>query len=554
MIVGDPGATAVTSPTRSRPARRRRTLGAAVLESVAVLGTSLRLLVRHWPVLFALYFAGAAAREFVVLGAVQVSKVNGILGLLVVVLGPIATLTALVLMLRALRPSLPWLSAATSDPPGPSVVGAPAGDGGHQTGRRRRLVDHLGSALVPFLAVYASWGYLQQDFSDYFYRIFVDAYLSDAAIFTNPDQVAVDAERRVPLDITSAIVAVVAVAVVLRWLLGRWQERPGMGWLGIPGAYVEIVWISVVAGTIAQVQDPLWQWLLERRVVVWLLDGWHALVDQLGPLSGPVRAATTVLVGAAGSVQVAVVVPLAWLTVGAVVYGHRLTPPPPGAGDPVERATRRWRALPRPVRAVGTSLGADLRERFGPMVHGLRLMARAGLAPMLLFCLAFLLAQTAREWLWEAERLIIGGQDLESVWMPLSGQLSLLNEAVGTVLLACLLGAAVDRVLRIQPPTPPDATTTGSESSAEDQPAGNQPAGGQPLGGQPAGGQPAGVSRPVVGRSGGAGSACGSAPPPGWPGGGAGSMPPSGTTAARGRPERIGWSATGRRSARPDSR
>ncbi|MEQ4303087.1 hypothetical protein ABNF97_17115 [Plantactinospora sp. B6F1] len=474
MIGGSDGTAAVTR-TVTRAPRRRRTLSAALPEALAVLGNSLRLLVRHWPVLFALYFAGAAARELVVLGAVQVSRINGVLGLLVAVLGPIATLTALVLMLRILRPSLPWLSAVPTEPAAPvrtqraAPVGSqPAEDGTVRPPHRRSLLDHLGSALVPFLAVYASWGYLQEDLTDYLYRVFVDTYLADAAIFTDPGRVAENADRRIPLGLTGTIMAVVAVAVVLRWLLGRWQERSRMGWLGIPGAYVEIIWISVVAATIAQAQDPLLQWLRERRVVVWLLDSWHALVDQLGPLSEPVRAAGAFLVGAAGSVQVAIVVPLAWLTVGAVVYGHQLTPPPPTETDLAERAARRWRALPRPLRAIGTNLGADLRERFTPMVHGVRLMVRAGLAPMLLFCLAFLLAQTAREWLWEAERLIIGGQDLQSVWIPLSGQLGLLNDAVGTVLLACLLGAAVDRVLRLQPPPARAAEPSTAESLAEE--------------------------------------------------------------------------------------
>ncbi|AVT30712.1 hypothetical protein C6361_15895 [Plantactinospora sp. BC1] len=507
-MIGVSDVTAVAPRTGTWAPRRRRTLGAALLEALAVLGTSLRLLLRHWPVLFALYFAGAAAREFVVLGAVQVSKINGVLGLLVVVLGPIATLTALVLMLRALRPSLPWLAAATTEPeasgatePTDPATAEPAGDGGHRPPRRRTLLDHLGSALVPFLAVYASWGYLQEDFTDYFYQLFVDIYLSDAAIFIDPGQVAENAERRMPLDITGTIVAVVAVAVVLRWLLGRWQERSRMGWLGIPGAYVEVIWISVVAATVAQAQDPLLQWLQERRVVGWLLDSWHGLVDRLGPLSGPVRATSEFLLNAAGSVQVAVVVPLAWLAVGAVVYGHRLTPPPPSEADLVERAARRWRALPRPVRVVGANLGADLRERFAPMVHSLRLMVRAGLAPMLFFCLAFLLAQSAREWLWEAERLIIGGQDLESVWMPLSGRLTMLNDAVGTVLLACLLGAAVDRVLRIQPP-PTSATEESATEESVTEPSAAGPSAAEAFGteafaaGTSATGSPAGSGQP----------------------------------------------------------
>lgn len=442
-----------------------------------VLGVALRLLLRHWPVLFALFFAGAAGREFAVLGAVQASKLHGVVGLLVVVLAPIATLTALVLMLRTLRPSLPWLAKATEPRPADEATDAP---------RRKTLIDHLGSALVPFLAVYASWGYLQQDMSTYMYRVFVDTYLADAAIFFDPEQVGANAERRLPLSLTATMVAVVVVAVVLRWLLTKWQERRRMGWLGIVAAYMEIVWITVVVATFNQVMGPALEWLQDRKVVAWVLDVWEKVVSYLGPLAAPVRTLVEWVFGALGSAQVAIVVPLAWLAVGAVVYGYKVAPPAPSASDLLERASRRWRALPRPVRVVGANLSADLRERVTPIVHSLRLMARAGLAPMLFFCLAFLLAQTAREWMWELERLIIGPQDLHTVWMPLSGVLSIVNNGVGTVVLACLLGAAVDRVLRIQPATPPaegnadqQAATEGSSDQrtagdSADQPTGNR--------------------------------------------------------------------------------
>jgi hypothetical protein len=84
---------------------------------------------------------------------------------------------------------------------------------------------------------------------------------------------------------------------------------------------------------------------------------------------------------------------------------------------------------------------------------------------MLFFCISFLVAQTARDWLWEVERLLIGPRDLEEVWWPLSGPLSVLNDAVGVVLLAALLAAAVDRVLRLQPAPSADSA---SESTPED--------------------------------------------------------------------------------------
>jgi hypothetical protein len=36
------------------------------------------------------------------------------------------------------------------------------------------------------------------------------------------------------------------------------------------------------------------------------------------------------------------------------------------------------------------------------------------------------------------------------VWMPVSGPLSVINDAIRTTLLTCLLGAAVEQVLRAQ--------------------------------------------------------------------------------------------------------
>jgi hypothetical protein len=67
--------------------------------------------------------------------------------------------------------------------------------------------------------------------------------------------------------------------------------------------------------------------------------------------------------------------------------------------------------------------------------------------------------------MWEAERFLIGPRDLQDVWIPISGPLALLNDAVGVVLLTCLLGAAVDRVLRLQPPPPPAEPSEPEESA-----------------------------------------------------------------------------------------
>jgi hypothetical protein len=419
----------------------------AVRDTGAVLAMAARLLWRHWPVLFALFLAGFGGRELVMIAAVHVSDVHGVLGFLVLVLAPITTLTALVLMLRTVRPSLPWLAAA----------GRAATDLG--TGRPRALLDHLGSVLVPFLAVYASYGYLKRDTSEYLYRVWQAETLSNAEIFTAPGKV--DVAHRLPFVVGAVLFAVVAVAVTLRWLLARWEGARRRPWLGLLGAYVEVIWITLIAGLITQLHGSATDWLAERRVVRWLTDLWNSTVDSLGPLARPVHGTGSWLWGLLADIDVVIVVPLAWLAVGAVVYGHKLAAPLPDH-DFSSAAAQRWSIVPGAVRKVAADLSTDVRSRFAPLIDGVRLLVRTGAAPMLLFCVAFVVAQTASAWLWELERLVIGPQDLNVVWRPLSGPLSVLNDAVGTVLLACLLGAAVDRVLRVPglaSPAGPDAPT-----------------------------------------------------------------------------------------------
>lgn len=407
----------------------------ALSDAVAVLATAGRLIVRHWPVLVALCLAGFAARELAMRAAVRTSEVDGVLGFLVLVFAPLATLTALVLMLRVIRSSLPWLRLATAASNEQTVI---AGS------RPYRLLNYLGSALVPFLAVYASYGYLKEDVGEYGYRVFAAAAFGDAEIFSGKQ---IDVLSRLPFTFGATLAVAVLLAVALRWLLTRFAGRPRLGWLGVLGAYVEVLWITIVAWTLAEFQGTATKWAEGRRVVQWVKDTWSTVMDAIGPLAAPVRAATGWLGGVLGSVDAVLVVPLAWLAVGAVVYGHRVAPPPPES-ELVRQASRRWSVIPGPVRRVTGAVTADVRERFGPLVDGLRLVLRAGLAPMLLFCLAFLVAQTAGEWLWELERMLIGPRDINTVWRAVDGPLSLFNDLVSTVLLVCLLGAAIDRVLR----------------------------------------------------------------------------------------------------------
>lgn len=384
----------------------------AFRDATAVLRTALRLLARHWPALFALSFAGLAARAFLTVAAVRVGRFESLAGLLVFVLVPITTLTALILMLRVLRYSLPWLR----------TVPDPA--------RQRRSIDVIGSVLVPFLAVYASYGYLQADQNSYFYALW----------FSDPTR-----KLRSPSHLL--VIAVVAAAFGLRAFLGWWSVSRRRPWFGVVRAYLEVIWIGIGASLVEAFQEQGWSWLSARRVV----HGGAQAVRDLGGVSDPVHR----LLGWAGTLlgsgDTVIVVPIAWLAVGAVIYGRKIA----DESDPRDAAlarkvARQWIRLPRFVRRILAYFRDGASERFGPLVQGVRVLFRAGLGSMLLFCLLFLVTQTASVWLFELERALIGPRDLFHFWMPLSQPLSVLNDGLSTVLLACLLGAAIDRVLRAQ--------------------------------------------------------------------------------------------------------
>jgi hypothetical protein len=445
----------------------------ALVDAGGVIAGAARLLVRHWPALIAIFLAGAVLRQLIIRGAVKVSNVNAELGLLVLLLAPMTTLTALVLMLRVVRPSLPWL-------------------GSDRAGKPPSVLVHLGSVLVPFMTIYYFEDTLREDLNDYAYRVWEDF---ANQLFLNlgenlgenadvADQPAIPtAVERLPFDLSLSLAAVVLGAIVLRWLLGRWPLVQRHGWLGVPGAYLELVWIAVVT-TLAlnTVTEVLVGWASRIRAGNAIVGIWEHGVGTASGATSPPEAAADWLLRQVGNVDAVLVIPLSWLAIAVVVIGLRSPAhPPSGRTRKVyEQAQQRWLAAPRAIRWAGEQITGDLRERFRPLAHGVRMLIRAGAVPMLLFCLAFVAARRLADWLWQLERLLIGPQDLGSVWLPLGWPLSTLNEAIGSAVLVCLLAAAVDRVLHhTEPAVAPPQEQAGAAAAPLPAPAGN----GQPVNG-----------------------------------------------------------------------
>lgn len=404
--------------------------------------TAGRLLLRHWPVLLAVFLAGLFAHELAMRTAVQASLLSAELGMLVLVLAPLSFLVSLVLMLRVLRPSLPWLGRAGGEPP-PSII------------------RYLGVVLLPFMTIYYFENYLFDDASDYQRRVLDDSFernleAASAEILGEvADAGRIDPDDRLPFTLTLTVLIVVVAAFVGRLLLSRWHAPDRRPWLGIPGAYLELIWFTTAYAAFTLVAESMVDWFGNRRLVHIVQDAWTDAMGSASGLSTPLGAVPTWMAEQFGSIDAVLVIPLAWLATAAIVLGHQ--PPPVVEGRAralYEQGAKRWAGVPPVVAWAADKVTSDLRSWFTPLAQGVRMLLRAGLAPMLLFCLAFVAVRTGADWMWELQRLIIGPQNFDSVWFPLYGPLHIVNRAVEYTLLACLLAAGVDRAARAS--RPPD--------------------------------------------------------------------------------------------------
>lgn len=401
-----------------------------VRDAASVLIEAARLLFRHWPVLLSLALAGMAFRGAALWAAVEVSDHINWLGHGLVIFAPLGFLVAMITMLRILRYDLPNLARVSS-------CTAPADA---TTGRERRLIDVVTSMVVPFFAVYVSAGLLTQDVAHFINEAGVDE-LNQIDFYgtgtgTGPDF------SRVFINSVYLVAGLILAAWVLRFGLGHAEKRWKFLGFAVLGALVEVYWPANVAGYIDGEKAAFKGWLQNRVAVAWITDSYHAVLAHLGPLAHPVDTVTSWIVGLLGSIDAVVIIPLAWITVGAVVLGHKLAPVPRFDHSLLSRA----KVVPKPVFRAVAGLTNDVASRFTAFFTGLRLMARAGLVPMLLFGLASVLAMRVPYLVSVVWRAAVGPVDSDTyvAWAPIEGAI---ENALMLTVLAVVLAAGVDRML-----------------------------------------------------------------------------------------------------------
>lgn len=387
-----------------------------------ILADSVRVLGRHWPVLVALCLAGAAGRGAMLWLSVWVSNHSALLAMLLLPFASISVLVSMVLMLRVLAPSLPALHESL-------------GESEDHRGLRSNLVIAV-QVLVPFLAVYASQGFIRADLSAFLFNATTDEWLNQgfAGDFAQRVNFASDGQ---------ALVLVLAALVLRKTIAGFGLADRHIGIAGFAG-YLEALWLVTLASYFTSSIDRMAQWVQSRAVIVRLVDTMDTVIDVLGPIGTALRAVLEQVGSLLSSMGSLVIVPVAWLAVGATVYGSSL----PGSRPLLtsEQMTRRIRRIPDPLRRAAAQVTEPV---YGPVRNTLTSIGRiasAGAVPMVFLCLLLAGASQLRVLVTGAVRVVIGPRQ-PALWTAINPWVDVIAQCVHTTVMVALLAAAVSTII-----------------------------------------------------------------------------------------------------------
>jgi len=431
----------VTAPPAT--AASPTTASHSVLRSgLRVLADAGRLLARHWPALVAVAVLAEVVHRLALEAALAVAPTSGVLGLLVLCFSPLATVVGIVVMLHVLR----------REP---------------RTERDRlevrALLGSIASVLVPYLVIYEFYGGLSSDWQAY-----VDAAALDHAFAAGA---GIETANPIPEGFGVTVVLVVAAALLARTLLDRIARRldatvaasggetrrsARSAAVRIAAGYCEVVWIVLGAFTVTALVGRARDWWAARVVVVELTTWWDgvvARVDALQTLVAAVGPTTSLLVA---GVVTGLVVPLAWLTLGTIVYGVEaidVVDPVHVTADGPGVAGRTARAVDRFNRTLGAGgarraweMMLDPGRRFGGLVGALAMLWRSRWGAVLLFCVAFALLTLAEQVVFTAAGSLVGQPGIV-VWRAIVDPLDAVATVVVQVLTTVLLASAADALL-----------------------------------------------------------------------------------------------------------
>ncbi|WP_091179114.1 hypothetical protein [Microlunatus flavus] len=423
-------------------------LGTETLTEVAGLAAgTLRLLRRRGPVLVGWFCLGWAIHRAGLFVSALLGVDHAVLANLVFVLAVVAELVALVVMVHSVRPELDVPETSDDDAGAPTPVG-PAGLLPPSLLAQERTLDVVTLAVGPFLAVYAVWGFLDDEVSALFQSNYVVQGLGgvqDWSISLVP--------ARLPLYLGLAAGGWVLRALVRLWL----RRRQSSSVAGVVGLVAEGVWALSVFVVLLVAARAAREWLQGRVVWAELAAAGQAVLAWLPDLTlpfGPTlrEAARAVVTEAPGVLLTVVGLPLMWLALTAVVFGWREASAADALGARAAGWVGRFSGVARtPSGRVLLLATDDLRTKYLPVLLALRVVVRAGARTIGAYLLLATALQALDGLLQIGLTLLAGPQPVGRTLL-LEPVEDLLVSAVVTATSVALYGAVFARALGVERP------------------------------------------------------------------------------------------------------
>ncbi|MGK9232954.1 hypothetical protein KXS07_14980 [Inquilinus limosus] len=424
---------------------------------------------RFWPQLTLLALIGILLNDQLLLLSVRIGFADHSLGFaalaLVVLMKLVVTITGFLIM----RPALPAVAAAQALAAGTAVPVTgpdpePPGDAGSASRpaaptRRERLTSFattLTIALVPFFAYYTASGFLWETIREYSMLSLTLAPFGESGNL---------------LDAIGARWLVVSVVAtwILRRLFKSLRDRTGAPIWRLLIVLCETNWIFIGLFVLSQWKDEAFAWVASGAAWDWLQRIWQAVLNPVSTAfaaTEPVEWALPDAMTVATGLFLYVLLPLTWLALAALIYGHDLGSDPGWMRHQrLQRIGNRYAALPKFVRDFIGHFIQGYRSRYLPIANSIRLTLHADLALLLIFVIGWRGIGWAADWLWIGATHLIGPHPLD-LWQVLADGLALLlGSPSGTTpgilvepLRVCLIAAVLETAFaRAQAPAAPEA-------------------------------------------------------------------------------------------------
>ncbi len=388
-----------------------------------------RSLWRHWPAMLAWYLAGILAHYVIVQLAGAVGGRSATLGFLILPLAILARLISYVAMFLVLRDGLRELGAIAPLPESPAE-------------RRRTFLSALLAGILPFFAVYWAQGLLSEDVQAYSARALeIRTDVVVVAALTGEEPVSsVDTVLNLPLNVWT--VSIIVVSFAARWAWSKWSARLAK-WLSPLAVYFEVVWVFFSVMVIGDVTDSVKGWIDSRAAIAFLERLREQVLDAVAPLRWLWDAIGWVT-AEAGPVLLA---PLAWLTIGGIVYGQAIVAEKLRIEHRVLTRLREHAAfVPNPLMRRLKDLGEELGARFRPIGRALLLMWRAGPLLVASYALVYVAVKAFESYLGLAVSRLVGPQEF-LFWAVAGSVLFLIPALIVEPLRIAVIAGAYDATL-----------------------------------------------------------------------------------------------------------